>query len=183
VSTISLTVDEKVVLNVGGHKFTTLKSTLQNVPNTKLAKITEADPSYDATTGEYFFDRSPSCFSYILDYYRTGRLHMSHCTCGPAMKAELEYWEIDDNCISSCCWRAYKSFDDEKSTLDELKDLFKNNVISTDLDHCHEIKESNPLRKNTSKKINWFKKWSDIIWGFMDEPTSSKGAQVCKFTI
>ena len=51
VSSVNLAMEERIVLNVGGQHFVTLKSTLKNVPNTRLSQLDETDPSYDASLG------------------------------------------------------------------------------------------------------------------------------------
>ena len=87
---------DKVVINVGGQRFTTLKSTLQNVSNTRLSRLSEQDMFFDRTNNEYFFDRNPRCFESILDFYRTGNLHFMHGLCGPSIKQELDFWQINE---------------------------------------------------------------------------------------
>ena len=87
---------DKVIINVGGQRFTTLKSTLQNVSNTRLSRLSEQDMFFDRTNNEYFFDRNPRCFESILDFYRTGNLHFMHGLCGPSIKQELDFWQINE---------------------------------------------------------------------------------------
>ena len=87
---------DTVVINVGGQRFTTLKSTLQNIPNTRLSRLSEQGVFFDRTNKEYFFDRNPRCFESILDFYRTGNLHFMHGLCGPSIKQELEFWQINE---------------------------------------------------------------------------------------
>ena len=53
VSSINLAMEEKVVLNIGGQHFVTFRSTLKNIPNSRLSQIDETDPSYDAALGRY----------------------------------------------------------------------------------------------------------------------------------
>ena len=177
VSSINLTVDERVVLNVGGQLFITLKTTLKNVPNTRLSCLDETDTNYDLQLKEYFYDRNPKYFSHIIDYYRTGTLHFSHNLCGPSIKSELDFWGIDENCIATCCWKSYKSYEDEKHSLEELQDLFKSK-INTNLNHAHQFQKDEPIKKLKINDEHWFQKWSKWLWTFLDEPTSSKGAQV-----
>jgi hypothetical protein len=59
-------------------RYETHKSTLRNIPDTRLSWLTEAqghnNPDFDPSTGEYFFDRHPGVFHMILNYYRTGWL-------------------------------------------------------------------------------------------------------------
>ena len=52
--------DSRVNLNVGGRLFTTTKSTLKNIPRSRLAGLKTTDENYDNITREYFFDKDPS---------------------------------------------------------------------------------------------------------------------------
>lgn len=64
---------EKVTINVGGVRHKTLWSTLGKIPGTRLyilSKLKEKDESYDAVEDEYYFDRNPTAFLSILEYYR-----------------------------------------------------------------------------------------------------------------
>lgn len=81
--------DKRVKLNIGGHYFETWFSTLERIPGTRLALLAtlkEADESYDADNGEYFFDRHPGAFMAILTYYRTEELHVDQNICGNIIK-------------------------------------------------------------------------------------------------
>ncbi|XP_015282937.1 PREDICTED: potassium channel regulatory protein [Gekko japonicus] len=61
-----------VVLNVGGLKFTTWPSTLQQFPESRLAKMLNGgDREFRLVNGEFFVDRDGVLFSYILDFLRT----------------------------------------------------------------------------------------------------------------
>lgn len=111
----------KITINVGGMRFETYKSTLKNISNTRLYWLTEStadNPAYDPVSGEYFFDRHPSMFLMILNYYRTGKLHTPTDVCGPAFEAELEYWGVDEKQIESCCWGTYCKHRDAQKTLE-----------------------------------------------------------------
>ncbi|KAJ8360664.1 hypothetical protein SKAU_G00171890, partial [Synaphobranchus kaupii] len=69
---------EKIVINVGGVRHETYKSSLKTFPGTRLALLAESVPDDDAEPGslsEFFFDRHPGMFTYVLNYYRTGHLH------------------------------------------------------------------------------------------------------------
>ena len=87
---------KRCTINVGGTIFVTLKSSLRIYPHTLLGSIAESDPSYDPSKKEYFFDRNPFIFNFILDLYRKGEVHFPHDICGPTIKSELHFWEIDD---------------------------------------------------------------------------------------
>ena len=163
---------QKVVINVGGQRFTTFQFTLKRVPNSRLAELDTSDPSYDAQCQEYFFDRSPKLFEPIMDFYRTGELHMPHCLCGPAMKKELDYWGIEDSSFATCCWRAYKKYDYERHTLKVLEKALDDKVSD---DENEDIPLPSSARESqVCKRPQWIKR----LWKFLDKPQSSKAAQV-----
>ena len=118
---------DRVVINVGGQTHETYLATLNRLPETRLAKLAqdlEKDQSFDSRTGQYFFNRNPTIFVSILQYYRTGELHIDHNVCGNAIKNELDFWLIDANDIEPCCWAQYAKFLENKETLKMLDDSF-----------------------------------------------------------
>ena len=88
---------KRVVLNVGGLRHETYKTTLKKIPATRLSRLTEALANYDPILNEYYFDRHPGVFAQILNYYRTGKLHYPTDVCGPLFEQELEFWGLDAN--------------------------------------------------------------------------------------
>ncbi|PRP76983.1 hypothetical protein PROFUN_14717 [Planoprotostelium fungivorum] len=84
-------------LNVGGTIFTTTVSTLTSQPNSRLCglfsgtmELTKMDD------GCYFFDRSPSLFSQILDWLRSGEIpHTKSTSHRRALLVEAEYYGLD----------------------------------------------------------------------------------------
>ncbi|NWH66993.1 KCNRG protein, partial [Geococcyx californianus] len=63
---------EVVVLNVGGVRFVTRASTLQQFPESKLARMLNDDEQeFKLVNGEFFVDRDGTLFSYIMDFLRT----------------------------------------------------------------------------------------------------------------
>ncbi len=118
-------VSNKVMINVGGVRYETYKSTLRNIPDTRLSWLTEptaiTNADFDPETGEFFFDRHPGVFNMVLNYYRTGKLHAPTDVCGPLFEEELSYWGIDEKQIEACCWMAYRTHRDAQETLAELE--------------------------------------------------------------
>ncbi len=169
--------DTRMVLNIGGNRFTTLRSTLQNVPNTRLAKLNEMDPSYDPPLGEYFFDRNPKFFASILDFYRSGELHFSHCLCGPSIKRELDFWCIDEAFIAACCWRSYKTFEDEQKTLQTLQHTLDDPELMREAEE-RSRQERMPTSSHCVCCASKWEQYRHTIWTFLDKPTSSRFAQV-----
>ena len=64
--------ENRIILNVGGFRFETYRTTLKKIPATRLSRLTEALANYDPVLNEFFFDRHPGVFAQILNYYRTG---------------------------------------------------------------------------------------------------------------
>ncbi|KAL8622475.1 hypothetical protein ACOMHN_034140 [Nucella lapillus] len=65
--------DERMLLNVGGVRHETHVSTLRAIPNSRLSRLAELHVQSGGGPQEYFFDRHPSVFNAIIDFYRTGR--------------------------------------------------------------------------------------------------------------
>lgn len=161
--------NEKLIFNVGGKHFMTLRSTLERIPHTRISDLDELDPAYDFQNDEYFFDRNPKYFSAILDFFRTGELHFAHCLCGPSIKKELDFWGIRDSYISNCCWRAYKSYEEEEETLEILdKALYDGPPKPSKYHYCNKTDGSHTNYCEGRKKL----------WDFLDVPTSSIFATV-----
>ena len=99
--------DAKVIINVGGRRFVTWKNTLKRFPQTLLGSEELAAPFYDKDKKEYFIDRDPHLFRYILNYYRCGKLHRSFEDCNASFEEELQFYGIAPQEVHDCC------FDDE----------------------------------------------------------------------
>ncbi len=67
-------VPSKVVLDVGGKRFATSKSTLLSHPDTFFTAMLCSEHWKPSEDGSYFIDRSPKHFGRILDYLRSGTL-------------------------------------------------------------------------------------------------------------
>jgi potassium voltage-gated channel Shaw-related subfamily C protein len=89
--------NDRVILNVGGVRHETYKTTLKKIPATRLSRLTKALVNYDPVLNEYFYDRHPDVFAQVLNYYRTGKLHYPTDVCGPLFEEELEFWGLDSN--------------------------------------------------------------------------------------
>ena len=69
--------DRTVTLNVGGVIHQTYYRTLARWPSTRLFRLAYQQALHPITeTQEFFFDRDPSFFSAVLDFYRNGWLHL-----------------------------------------------------------------------------------------------------------
>lgn len=99
--------DEKIVINISGQRFECWQSTLEKYPHTLLGSV-EKEFFYDEETNEYFMDRDPDLFRHILNFYRTGRLHLPKSECITAFDEELSFFGIGADLMSDCCYEEYR---------------------------------------------------------------------------
>lgn len=147
--------DSKVVINVGGRKFVTYKNTLKRFPHTLLGCDELVSRYYDVDKGEYFIDRDPHLFRYILNYYRCGKLHRSLEDCNYSFEEELLFYGIKPREIHDCC------FDEENNSDSEKNDCKKN--VSNDEPATKEHKVS-------QTSINRIRSW---IWKTLEGEAES----------
>eukprot|EP00079_Xenopus_tropicalis_P016369 XP_004915190.1 PREDICTED: potassium voltage-gated channel subfamily S member 2 [Xenopus tropicalis] len=108
--------DTEISINVGGYKKRLRYDTLLRFPETRLCKllacrskesILELCDDYDDTKNEFYFDRNPELFPYVLHFYNTGKLHVMGELCVFSFCQEIEYWGINEFFIDSCCSYSY----------------------------------------------------------------------------
>uniref|UniRef100_A0A1I8HWG5 BTB domain-containing protein n=1 Tax=Macrostomum lignano TaxID=282301 RepID=A0A1I8HWG5_9PLAT len=162
--------ENRIVINVGGVRFETYKSTLKNIPDTRLAWLTETtstnNADFDPDTGEYFFDRHSGVFAMILNYYRTGRLHTPMDICGPMFEEELAYWGIDEKQMESCCWTTYRTHRDAQETLAELN----GGELSDDDDDDGENDTAKKfgIEEAAAPELTWWQRCRPRAWAWLE---------------
>ncbi|CAJ0945487.1 unnamed protein product [Ranitomeya imitator] len=178
---------ERIVINVGGTRHRTYRSTLRTLPGTRLAWLAEPDAhshfDYDPLVDEFFFDRHPGVFAHILNYYRTGKLHCPADVCGPLYEEELAFWGIDETDVEPCCWMTYRQHRDAEEALDsfgggpadmggddgdcgdEEPDLGKRLALSDSPD---------------GRAPGGWRRWQPRIWALFEDPYSSRFARVSR---
>ncbi|KAK4472907.1 hypothetical protein MN116_004114 [Schistosoma mekongi] len=123
--------DKKIIINVSGRRFETRRSTLEKFPETLLGSD-EKEYFQDPVSKEYFFDRDPELFRYIMEYYRSERLHLPKDYCVTAYHEELLYFGIMPEIMGDCCYEEYldkyrenreRQEEKKEDTLEEEKPL------------------------------------------------------------
>ena len=92
---------------------------------------------YSLVENEYFFDRHSRSFNTILNFYRTGKLHVADEMCVLAFNDDLDYWGIPDYYLETCC--TYK-FSTKKEQVEEEMEAEASKLI---LDEVEDFGQGN----------------------------------------
>ncbi|XP_061571177.1 LOW QUALITY PROTEIN: potassium voltage-gated channel subfamily C member 2-like [Cololabis saira] len=183
--------NERIILNVGGTRHETYKSTLKTLPGTRLALLAsdldidsvleqlQQVPSfieYNVRTNEYFFDRHPGVFAYVLNYYRTGKLHCPADVCGPLFEEELCFWGIDETDVEPCCWMTYRQHRDAEEALDVFELNVDNGEEEDEIGRRLGIEDA-----AADGNASLWLKWQPVIWNLFEDPYSSGAARFVAF--
>ncbi|XP_028265994.1 voltage-gated potassium channel KCNC4 [Parambassis ranga] len=170
---------DKIVINVGGTRHETYKSTLRTLPGTRLAWLADPDTQVSSdsdaapsNTTEFFFDRHPGIFAYVLNYYRTGKLHCPADVCGPLFEEELAFWGIDETDVEPCCWMTYRQHRDAEEALEIFEP-----PEPEDNDDDKEMTRRFGIEDCPDRSRSCCEVWQPKIWALFDDPYSSRAAR------
>ena len=134
--------DAKVIFNVGGRRFVTWRNTLKRFPETLLGSEELVARFYDKDKKEYFIDRDPHLFRYILNYYRCGKLHRSFEDCNASFEEELQFYGITPQEIHECCFddeHDQENHEERKSSASDLKSTVEKPVNRSRLSRARNL--------------------------------------------
>uniref|UniRef100_UPI0035900F7D potassium voltage-gated channel subfamily S member 3-like n=1 Tax=Myxine glutinosa TaxID=7769 RepID=UPI0035900F7D len=161
--------EEHITINVGGFRQRLAPDTLLRFPETRLGRllgcrteeaILELCDDYNLASREFYFDRHPGLFRHVLNFYRTGRLHVLEELCAFSFSQEIEYWGLPDVSVASCCSYRYLE------RLDELAEAACSNERSQETPQ--------PVTKEPlQQQYRWCARQRQHIWELLENPGSS----------
>lgn len=155
------------IINVGGSRYILSQELLASYPETRLGKLAlstrdsalDLCDDADLLENEFFFDRNSQTFQYIMNFYKTGHLHVREELCVVSFLQEIEYWGIDELRIDSCCRDKYYRRKEMKESLDIRRDV---DVVDSEEEDftgvmCQDLRQR--------------------LWDLMEKPDSSPAAK------
>ncbi|XP_030045414.1 potassium voltage-gated channel subfamily V member 2-like [Microcaecilia unicolor] len=160
-------------INVGGTVFQLDIYMSAHYPLTRIGRLVACmDPikkldlcdDFIVESNEYFFDRDPIVFYYIIHFYCTGVLWIMDELCPTNFIEEIDYWGIPLSYSQSCCHNLFREHQDE------LKEYLK---IQRELQA-----ELEPLNQEEHFEGMWLSELRKKIWNLLENPYSSVSAKV-----
>ncbi|KAJ8333049.1 hypothetical protein SKAU_G00419450 [Synaphobranchus kaupii] len=171
-------------LNVGGFKQRVEHSTLLRFPQTRLARllgcrsedaILELCDDYSVAEQEYYFDRNPRFFRYVLNFYHTGKIHLMEELCIISFSQEIEYWGIKELYLDSCCSNKFQ----EQREYAEDKDWDRRSDDQQEPSFDSSFEELSTLDKDLEKfEGAWCSEVRKSIWLRLENPGYSLSAKL-----
>ena len=168
--------NQRIILNVGGFKHEVMMRTLNKIPNSRLGSLNGASTKedllnfcddYNLERLEFYFDRDPTLFNYILNYYRIGKLHISNDACPVTLSKELFYWKIDNPKMDLCC---------EEKLYEKQKELDKAILDYKMIENDVKIKIKEDIMVNSTQ----FRMFKNRIWNMVDNSFDTNSTLLAK---
>ena len=118
-----------VNINIRGVLFRTYSEKFKLFPESRLAQLSPDDANFSQDKKEYFFDRNPTLFHYILDVYNNGKLHVPKNLCSCLIREELHFWMLSRDSLGVCCVRTFYEDNSGREIFDTIHGLCKQQFL------------------------------------------------------
>ncbi|XP_074548594.1 potassium voltage-gated channel subfamily S member 3a [Halichoeres trimaculatus] len=173
-----------ITVNVGGFRQRLEHAVLRRFPQTRLGRllccsskeaILELCDDFSPSEMEYYFDRNPRFFCYVLNFYLTGKMHLVDGLCIVSFSQEIEYWGIKERHLDFCCTNKFyelKEMAEERSWDQRSDDL---QPQSSGLS----VEDLSASEDNTETfEGSWCAENRRKIWILLENPGHSTSAKV-----
>ncbi|XP_027502104.1 potassium voltage-gated channel subfamily S member 1 [Chiroxiphia lanceolata] len=159
--------EDVININVGGLRRRLSSSALSKFPDTRLGRLLSCDSEesilqlcddYDVSAREFYFDRNPGFFLYVLHFYQTGKLHVMEELCVFSFCQEIEYWGINEFFLDSCCSYRYheRKLESRHHNWDEESEVSSVDTSPDEIsDINHDLLRYSTLRCGNARKRLW----------------------------
>jgi len=183
---VSSSSSHRIILNVGGMRHEVPWRTLARLPRTRLGRLVACrshaelesvcdDFDLSPPTPEFFFDRHPRSFYSVVDFHRTGKLHMvDETACVLAFGDDLAYWAIDELYMEPCCQQRYQQR--KEQVLEVLKKELEDLTLGDETDA--EVEQRTALAASGDEQC--MVRWRQRVWDLTEKPQSSLPARVSR---
>ena len=127
------------------------------------ADIMDLVDAYSLEENEYYFDRDPTTFNCVLNYYRVGKLHIIDEICPLDFADDLKFWMIDDSFLEFCC---QGKFHDRKD------------FIHAELAKQRNATEDKEEETTEDFGVGFFVPYQRALWDLFEKPQSSPTAKI-----
>lgn len=181
-------------VNVGGFRQRLEHSVLQRFPQTRLGRllccrsreaVLELCDDFVAAEMEFYFDRSPSFFCHVLNFYLTGKMHLVEGLCVVSFHQEIEYWGIKERHLDHCCSDKFQELlaADADGGWDDSSDEGPPQPL--DSDSLAEDDEEQPSGRGDGTEAfqgSWCGAARRSVWVRLEQPGHSRSAKVMAVT-
>ena len=181
---VGASISQRIIVNVGGARHEVPWRTLARLPRTRLGRLVACrshselesvcdDFDLSPPTPEFFFDRHPRSFCSVVDFHRTGKLHMvDETACVLAFSDDLAYWAIDELYMEPCCQQRYQQRKEQVLEVlrKELEDLTLGDEEDTEVEQRAAL--------TASGEEQCMVRWRRRVWDLTEKPQSSLPARV-----
>ena len=177
-----MVLSDRVYINVGGQRFLTKWTTLQQPNCSRLSQLSTSDTTYDCDNNEFYFDRSWLLFECIIDMHRNGTLHLPHGICVPRIIDELSFWDIPIENVACCCWARIQEYARNAERFQELQNIQCNGTTVRSEKGPYTIFKTMDIPVSeaikTKEDVSCFRKTANSMYNILERPRSSHLAMV-----